>query len=122
MLTRQCTKDYKLQNPNLVIEKGVPILISILALHHDPKYWDDPYTFNPDRFNGESESFTERPYFPFGEGPRNCIGLRLGKMQTKVGLALMLQKFRFELADEHIGKELIYSPSSIISAPYLEFN
>lgn len=58
MLTRQCTKDYKLQNPNLVIEKGVPILISILALHHDPKYWNDPYTFNPDRFNGDSKSFT----------------------------------------------------------------
>lgn len=117
MLTRQCTKDYKLQNPNLVIEKGVPILISISALHHDPNYWDDPYTFNPDRFNGDSKSFVERPYFPFGAGPRNCIGLRLGKMQTKVGLVLMLQKFRFELADEHIGKDLKYSPSSVISAP-----
>lgn len=120
MLPRQCTQDYKLDNPDVVIEKGTPILISILGLHHDPKYWEDPYKFNPDRFNGENyggKTFIERPYLPFGEGQRNCIGMRLGKMQTKVGLVLMLQKFQFELADEHIGNELIYSPASVITAP-----
>lgn len=120
MLPRQCTQDYKLEKPDLVIEKDIPILISILALHHDPKYWTDPYKFDPDRFNEENskgKSFIDRPYLPFGEGQRNCIGMRLGKMQTKVGLVLMLQKFKFELADEHIGKELIYSPASVITAP-----
>lgn len=120
MLPRQCTKDFKLENPNATIEAGVPILISVSALHHDPKFWNEPYKFDPDRFseaNHSGKSFIERPYFPFGDGPRNCIGMRLGKMQTKVGLVLMLQKFRFELADVHIGTELEYSPSSVITAP-----
>lgn len=120
MLSRQCTKDYKLENPDVVIEKGTPILISISALHHDPKYWTDPYKFNPERFSDEAQgnkSFVERPFLAFGEGQRNCIGMRLGKMQTKVGLVLMLQKFHFELAEEHVGKDLIYSPSSVITAP-----
>lgn len=120
MLPRECTKEFQLQNPNVIIEPGTGIMISVLALHHDPKYWNDPYKFDPDRFNeanSSGKSFIERPYLPFGEGPRNCIGLRLGKMQVKVGLVIMLEKFRFELADEHIGTELKYSPSSIISAP-----
>lgn len=120
MLPRQCTQDYKLDNPDVVIEIGTPILISILALHHDPKYWEDPYKFDPDRFNEVNyggKTFIERPYLPFGEGQRNCIGMRLGKMHSKVGLVLMLQKFQYELADEHVGKELVYSPASVITAP-----
>lgn len=120
MIPRQCTVDFQLQNPNVIIEAGTPILISILALHHDSKYWENPYEFDPDRFSEAKQScktFTERPYLPFGDGPRNCIGMRLGKMQVKVAMVLMMVLFRFELADEHVGKELKYSPSSVITAP-----
>jgi cytochrome P450 family 6 len=39
-------------------------------------------------------------YAPFGDGPRICIGSRMGKMMTKVGLVLMLSKFNFKLGDE----------------------
>lgn len=118
MLPRQCTKDYHIKNPDLIIEKDTPILISIVALHHDPKYWNDPYKFDPERFSESNQkTFAERPYLPFGDGPRNCIGMRMGKMQVKVGLVLMLQKFKFELDDEHVGNELKYSSSSIITAP-----
>lgn len=70
MLPRQCTKDFQLEDPNLIIETGTPLLISIVALHHDPKYWNDPYKFDPDRFNEENssgKSFLDRPYFPFGK-------------------------------------------------------
>lgn len=100
--------------------------MSISGLNHDPKYWNDPYKFDPDRFasaeHQNAKSFVERPYLPFGDGPRNCIGMRLGKMQTKVGLVLMLQKFQFDLADEHVGKELKYSPTSVITAPVTGIN
>lgn len=120
MLTRQCSKHFQLKNPNLTIETGTLLLISISALHHDPKYWNDSYKFDPDRFNDANhsgKSFIERPYFPFGAGPRTCIGMKMGKMQAKTGVVLMLQKFRFELADEHIGTELKYSPSTIFTIP-----
>lgn len=52
-----------------------------------------------------------------GDGPRNCIGMRLGKMQTKVGLVLMLQKFRFELENESKNRELEFDPKSALLAP-----
>lgn len=78
MLPRQCTQDYHVENPDLIIEKGTPILISVLALNHDPKFWKDPYVFNPDRFNDENradKNQVNQPFYPFGDGPRNCIGL-----------------------------------------------
>lgn len=55
---------------------------------------------------------------PFGDGPRNCIGLRLGKMQTKVGIVLMMQNCRYELEDpQYNHKELKFSAKSFILAP-----
>lgn len=56
------------------------------------------------------------PYLSFGEGPRICIGLRLGKLQTKVGLAIMLQKYTFGLS-ENSKDELVMSPKSFLLAP-----
>lgn len=57
------------------------------------------------------------PYMAFGEGPRICIGLRLGKMQTKVGLVLMLQKYSYELGKQHVDNELKYTPAAVILTP-----
>jgi hypothetical protein len=57
------------------MEKGTQVLVSVLGLHHDPKYFPDPERFDPERFNEEEKK--KRPHFsylPFGEGPRICIG------------------------------------------------
>lgn len=43
---------------------------------------------------------TNAPNLTFGDGPRNCIGIRLGKMQTKLGVCLLLRKFEFELGEK----------------------
>lgn len=50
-------------------------------------------------------------------GPRNCIGLRLGKLQTKVGLAVMLQHHTFELESEAANKEIKFTPKAVLIAP-----
>lgn len=74
-LGRYCTKPYKIPGTDVVIEKGVPIYISLFGLHFDPKYFPKPEKFDPERFNVENKS--TRPsccYMPFGEGPRNCVG------------------------------------------------
>lgn len=63
---------------SLVIKKGEKILIPMYSLHHDPKYYPDPETFDPDRFTAEEKS--KRPngtFLPFGDGPRHCIGIVL---------------------------------------------
>lgn len=99
-----------------MLEKGTQVNIPVLGLHHDEKYYPEPEKFMPERFN-EDTNFVNRPFLGFGEGPRNCIGMRLGKMQTKIALILMLKNHFYELSEKHIGKELIYSPNAVLLTP-----
>lgn len=114
LLFRKCTKDYKIEGTDNVIEKGVEVLIPLLGLHRDEQFYPDPDAFKPERFNAENSAGKNQmnlaPYYPFGGGPRNCIGMRLGKMQTKVGILLMLKEFRFEL--DLINQELDFDPKT----------
>nr|CAD7196161.1 unnamed protein product [Timema douglasi] len=95
-LERQCTKSFTFPGTNHVVEKGSNIFIPVYAIHRDPNHYPDPERFDPDRFTEEGKKSRHRfSYLPFGEGPRNCIGKRLGLMQTKVSLVALLSKFRF---------------------------
>lgn len=72
---RKCTKDYCIPDTNIVIEKGLSVLIPALALQRDSEYFPDPEEFDPERFNEENKSkIQDYTYIPFGEGPRICIG------------------------------------------------
>lgn len=58
------------------IPAGTAILINVEQIHHNEKYYPDPYKFNPEHFTPEAES--QRPllsFLPFSHGPRNCIGM-----------------------------------------------
>lgn len=115
-LTRDCSIPYKIPGTDLLIEKGTNVTIPVLALQRDPKYYPNPMKFDPDRFS-QSKTFDKNiPYFPFGEGPRVCIGLRMGKMQTKVGLIMLLSKFKYELGKD-TPEEIAFIPQSVILAP-----
>lgn len=73
---RICVKDYDYNDGQckLKIEKGTVLIVPIYGLHFDEKYWDNPKTFNPDRFSDENKGkITNGSYLPFGVGPRNCI-------------------------------------------------
>lgn len=72
-LTRVCVKDYEFSDYGVKVEKGTKILVPCLGIHRDPKYYVDPLRFNPDRFGEEEQK--NRPYYGFGIGPRNCIGM-----------------------------------------------
>lgn len=118
-LNREVTKTYKIPNTDVVLEKGTSIVIPAAAIQRDPKYFPSPDEFIPERFslkNSEEKSFVSRPYMPFGEGPRVCIGLRLGKLQAKVGLLLLLQNYNIELIGNTL-KPLVITPKSFIKAP-----
>lgn len=121
VLNRTCVKDYQIPGTNKVIEKGIEVIISSYGLQMDAQYYEEPEKFNPDRFIDESAA-ASKPFMPFGLGPRKCIGWRFGKMQTKIGLLLMLQKFRFELEPKLKCQNIKYDAQAILLAPLGEIN
>lgn len=117
ILNRVCNKDYTIPGLGSKIEKGTAIIIPTYAIHKDQKYYPNPDTFDPDRFlseNRATKGFADMPYLPFGDGPRNCIGFRLGKMQTKAGLVQLLLKYNFDLVSR---EKLVISPKALLLAP-----
>jgi cytochrome P450 len=81
---------------------GASLVMSQWVTHRDPRYWDDPECFNPDRWTPEFEKRLPRfAYFPFGGGPRVCIGASFALMEATLLLATIAQKFKLALADDH---------------------
>lgn len=113
-LFRQCIRDYKVPESDLVIEKEMRILVNLYLLHRNPKYFPNPLKFDPDRFSPENrEKILPYTYLPFGEGPRNCIGMRYGQLQSKIGLVSIFSKFNLQLAPG-MG-EIKYSTKSMVA-------
>lgn len=72
-----CTKEYKVADSEVTLDKGVAVFVSVLAIHHDEEFYPNPELFDPEQFSEENKA--KRPsctFLPFGEGPRNCIGMQ----------------------------------------------
>lgn len=85
----------------MMIPRGTELLIPILAVHHDPGLWgQDANEFNPARFSQGVAHAAKHPmaFLPFGLGARRCIGQNLAILQTKLAMAMILQRFSFSLA------------------------
>ncbi|XP_066597507.1 cytochrome P450 6a2-like [Prorops nasuta] len=102
VLSKTCTKDTQLKGFDGLIcdvEKGTQIIIPVKGLQNDPKYWKDPEIFDPERFSKEnSKDITKYTFLPFGEGPRQCVGMRMAQMQMKAALTAVLDKYSLELS------------------------
>ncbi|KAM4040323.1 cytochrome P450 3A9-like [Anomaloglossus baeobatrachus] len=78
----------------VTIPKGVVCMIPTYALHNDPELWPEPEEFRPERFSKENrENHTPYTFLPFGDGPRNCIGMRFAMLSMKVAITAILQHF-----------------------------
>ncbi|KAF7281449.1 hypothetical protein GWI33_004774 [Rhynchophorus ferrugineus] len=96
ILPRVCSKNYEVPGTKVTIEKGTKVQVPVWGIHMDPEYYPEPEKFNPEHFTPENKANRpEMAFLPFGEGPRMCIGLRFGVMQTKIGLISLLKNFKF---------------------------
>lgn len=101
-------------------------MIPVLGIHRNPDIYENPMEFRPERFLESSTGSTKTTkgcyYLPFGDGPRNCIGMRMAKVVTKMGMATVLTKFNIELDDLSLAdKELEIDPAQFIHTPLKPF-
>ncbi|KAK0078810.1 hypothetical protein PV325_002078 [Microctonus aethiopoides] len=98
IIDRMASEDYKIPDSDVTIKKGTIVYAPLPGLHMDPKYFPDPEKFDPDRFSDERKHEIEPcSYMPFGEGPRICIGLRVGLLQTATGLIRILNNYELSV-------------------------
>jgi len=84
------------------IPAGALVLVSQYVIQRDPRFWDNPEGFDPERFAPErSENRPRYAYFPFGGGPRQCIGNEFALMEATLVLATIAQKYRLHLVPGH---------------------
>ncbi|GFO45452.1 cytochrome p450 3a4-like [Plakobranchus ocellatus] len=82
----------------ITIPAGASILIPVAKIHRDPRYYEDPENFDPDRFLPENRARRQPfAFLPFGLGPRQCIGMRMAYLEIKTALVYVLRKVRLEV-------------------------
>jgi len=82
------------------IKKGDNILICPYVIHRSKLLWKDPEKFDPERFSPEEmKEMHKFKYFPFGGGPRFCIGNNFAQMEMQVILAMTAQRFRLQMKE-----------------------
>jgi cytochrome P450 len=88
---------------NYVVPAKSICLLSPYVMHRHPQFYPDPERFDPERFTPEAKQSRPRfAYFPFGAGPRVCIGERFAWMEGVLVLAAIAQKWRMRLVPGHI--------------------
>jgi cytochrome P450 len=98
---RQAIKDYSI-NKKYTIPSGSVIIMSQYLMHHDDRYFPNPEKFNPDRWSLKFKTSIPRfSYFPFGGGPRSCIGESLAWVEGIIVLANIVNKWEITLEDEN---------------------
>ncbi|XP_055845081.1 probable cytochrome P450 28d1 [Episyrphus balteatus] len=99
-----CTEPCVLTNRNgvkLQVNRNDIVLIPAYAIYYDPQYFPNPEEFQPDRFseeNGGVKKYRDMSvFFPFGDGPRICLGMKFALIQTKAAVAEIVRNFNIKL-------------------------
>ncbi|KAC9216384.1 hypothetical protein E3N88_46192 [Mikania micrantha] len=89
---------------DLILPSGSQLMLHLMMLHHDANIWgDDVNEFNPERFaEGVSKATKiQASYYPFGGGPRICVGQAFAILQAKLALVMILSRFSFKLSPSY---------------------
>ncbi|CAM9125152.1 unnamed protein product, partial [Ectocarpus fasciculatus] len=91
-VVRVSNEDVQLDDDHF-LPTGSTVMVNIQGVHHNPKYWPDPMTYDPTRFLKPVTPYT---FIPFVEGPRMCLGQYLSLLESKVVLSLLVYFYDFE--------------------------
>lgn len=92
---RGTTRDHHIGGRH--VSKGTLVMLSPFLTHRHPDLWDAPDTFRPERFLGEAGKQVNRyAYFPFGAGPRTCLGIHFANLEGLAVLATVAGRYRLE--------------------------
>ncbi|HEX4591406.1 MAG TPA: cytochrome P450 [Gemmataceae bacterium] len=84
-----------------VVPKGWTVFMAQSVLHRDPRWWPEPEKFRPERWlDGSTKDLPKFAYFPFGGGPRMCIGNTFAMMETVAVLTEVIRRFHFERTEK----------------------
>jgi len=85
-----------------VVPAGSLVLLSQFVTHRDPRFFPDPTRFDPERWTPEAkEARPQYAYFPFGGGPRRCIGEGFAWMEGTLLIATIARRWRMRLVPGH---------------------
>lgn len=99
ILTREAIQDCQIGPYRL--KKGAGVVVSQWVVHRDPRFFEEPEKFLPERWQDNFEQKLPRcTYFPFGAGPRVCIGKAFSMMEATLILAMIANQFHFKLVPD----------------------
>ena len=87
---------------SLIFKKGSNLLFSIYEIHRHPNLWEQPNAFLPERFEEGSRKFSSQ-YFPFGAGPRKCIGNNFAMFEMIIAVTELIKNYTVTPEFESIG-------------------
>jgi len=100
ILGRRVLSDYEVGG--YTIPANSIVLMSPWVMHRDPRYYPEPHKFDPERWTPEArEARPKFAYFPFGGGPRVCIGEQFAWMEGALLISAIAQKWSLRLAPGH---------------------
>ncbi|GIY91601.1 cytochrome P450 3A4 [Caerostris extrusa] len=118
-VSRECSEDVDLGK--IKLKEGMAVQAPTYHLHRDPELWGpDVKEFKPERFSPENKSKIHPMAFQaFGQGPRNCVGMRFAYMEAKLALARLLSKYKFKACSKTDKEELQLKISTATLNPKL---
>lgn len=95
-ISREAIEDVEIGG--YLIPKGSVVGVLTYFIHRDPRWWDNPLAFKPERFSAENEpNIPKYAYLPFGAGPRICVGNAFAMMEARLILASVASRFHLHL-------------------------
>ena len=101
----------------MTIRAGDEIHISAQGIHRDPQHYPDPLRFNPENFSKENRA-RRNPctFMGFGQGPRNCMGMRFALLEIKIAMIRILRSYSL-MPSPRTPEKLTKDPGNILGMP-----